>query len=1431
MMKLIKLENNQFIHMDNFWNKKFIRNKFFQFLFITFILLSNTSAQNIEQTKATTTTATLSSSSSSSTRSIKLNTLNDEHAVMYNSWLDTMSTYLYDLTLTYSGFKNINETLNINLLEDQHANFAWINFTAMIIDISNTISNFLNNKTEIVKTLSDIAERAYEEYENEADEADEENYQYYNAKDSITFCDDPLYSTDTPKVLTLASSNVTNSTTLTNSTSNATSGVANKRGRIVKKSADDKEYVVIDPTLPHHSKHAAHRHHNPLKHLKNHVKSHEMVTDKIITDAIDHFVESSNFNRVHHMEIDQFQQDLGDIDVEDQAAIEKKMIPHKNLSCLTRESEEFFPQHLKVNRTYSTLHIPTNVFDRDREILRTARWSELLDEQFQYNLNRDKELFWQYFCSAHGLFRRFPGAFWDTPATEDFFDCRLQSWYISASASPKDVVILLDVSGSMTGLRLEIAKKLIESIMDTFTDNDFFNILTFSSTVQYLMNLKNETHYRDRLIQAGYYNKLTFVEKLKYFKNTSNMAAFHDAFVESFELLLSNKTDNCECNKVIMVITDGTTENAEKVFEKYNWNRENQVRVFSFMIGRDMTDPRAVKWMACANHGEFYHVATLADVNEHVHEYVPVMSRPMALMGVRETTWSNVFIGHIDKELKIAVARPAFKKFSKINMTKLNPETGEPINLKAEELLLGVVGVDVPVLKLISKVSPKFQMGVGIYIIMLDNNGYIVFHPSIKEEMKKSEFDYKGRSHSVDLNNFEIPIDNEDEFEELEHRMIDQKTDNQTLKNFKREGVRVVKRETEYVYTPVKNTPFSVAIASPKSFGRYYVDIPPEEEANYDVKLKNLLEHLEHVTLNTRVQLYNCSYPYVELIKKVLERQSDYCLDYSYNDHGQVLAIKADLLIHHLIYDKFNFTLYAVHKNLIRSYFYGTYSGMTFYLPVTFYRNITKYVSNDTKTDNILNTTQTISNNYSSNFAASSLNFEISMGHSRKFFKNDKATPQVTPTTTKPSVNNLSYFVEEAYNESVNMFTIEGNKHTFSFEKQYYTRSIEFSDFMRTEFNDTEPLVIYFLNESSRDTKRDAIGATLSIWLDKVPTAVSGVVYDAKVLQDVVFEDKMKCPNGVCQNLCSKHRSLNVSCYLVDEHGIVVLSTSERANRKEAIVGLPLYKANPWLMKSLQESGIYNLVIPGDKLKECRKPQSENSNAAMLRGIITLTISTVSYLISQISTLIVKIGFFIFVSFNGKQILNDSVSQSQGVLVGANRYQMQKIESINEGIINKNSNCYYFGIYLLNITKAKSLNASEFRVWCNNMRYLVGYVKHSNLVMVIAETEPDLSKCLSLVNVESEVLDESGNTIMNETSLVDANNTEINATDLVIDQKLLYSLNRYRKKPQHCYNKYPNESSLLPCSLATNIFKVKHLITNYLLLLVLFLCLLFLTVM
>ena len=52
--------------------------------------------------------------------------------------------------------------------------------------------------------------------------------------------------------------------------------------------------------------------------------------------------------------------------------------------------------------------------------------------------------------------------------------------YIKAAASPKDVVILLDTSGSMTGLRKEIAKHVVLNILETLGQDDFVAIYKFS---------------------------------------------------------------------------------------------------------------------------------------------------------------------------------------------------------------------------------------------------------------------------------------------------------------------------------------------------------------------------------------------------------------------------------------------------------------------------------------------------------------------------------------------------------------------------------------------------------------------------------------------------------------------------------------------------------------------------------------------------------------------------------------------------------------------------------------------------------------------------------------------------------------------------------------------------------------------------------------
>ncbi|KAK3536012.1 hypothetical protein QTP70_024504 [Hemibagrus guttatus] len=486
------------------------------------------------------------------------------------------------------------------------------------------------------------------------------------------------------------------------------------------------------------------------------------------------------------------------------------------------ENEHF--NKLPVNTLMSNIQVPTNVYNKDPDILNGVYMSESLNDVFISNFQKDPTLTWQFFGSSTGFFRLYPGIKW-TPDPNGVvaFDCRNRNWYIQAATSPKDIIIVVDISGSMKGLKLTIAKHTINTILDTLGENDFVNIIAYTDYVQYV-----EPCFKGTLVQADLDNREHFkllVEDLQ----VKGEGKVKKAMKESFWVLneATAKGQGSLCNQAIMLITDGAMEDFQSVFEEFNWP-ERKVRVFTYLIGRDMTFAENVKWIACNNKGYYTHINTLADVQENVMEYLHVLSRPMVIDHDHDIIWTEAYMDSV-------VRTDAVMLFNSMAQSLLLMTTvAMPVFSKKKEtlshgILLGVVGTDIPLVE-VMMLAPRYKLGAHGYAFLITNNGYILAHPNLRPLYKDGKkLKPKPNYNSVDLTEAEW----EDSNDTLRTAMVKGETGTLTLdvRATVDKGKRPLFLTNKYFYTTIKDTPFSFGMVLTQGHGQhmFYGNVSIEE--------------------------------------------------------------------------------------------------------------------------------------------------------------------------------------------------------------------------------------------------------------------------------------------------------------------------------------------------------------------------------------------------------------------------------------------------------------------------------------------------------------------------------------------------------------------------------------------------------------------------
>ncbi|XP_039444984.1 voltage-dependent calcium channel subunit alpha-2/delta-3 isoform X2 [Culex pipiens pallens] len=563
-------------------------------------------------------------------------------------------------------------------------------------------------------------------------------------------------------------------------------------------------------------------------------------------------------------------------------------IPPKEI-VLTKK-KHFFNE--AVNTSVSSVHVPTNVYDRATEVIRAIKWSEALDSIFYNNYIGDPTLTWQYFGSSTGFLRQFPATKWEEDPV-DLYDCRLRSWYIEAANSPKDVIILVDSSGSMTGQRKDIAKHVVSNILDTLGPNDYVNIFSFSEEVTEVVECFSET-----LVQANMGNIRELKLGMDHIK-TTEIANVSAALTKAFELLetFRESRNGARCNQAIMLVSDGVPYSFDEIFSEYNWKELPfiPVRVFTYLIGREVADVKEIKEMACKNQGYYVHLSTLAEVREEVLNYIPVIARPLVL-NKREhpVVWSEVYADVEDPKMtdwlweikERAEQKERFIDYRKNRVIFFSPEEQhrrmimkqrmnqdpysntqkynfmttvsmpvfdrrENANITEDILIneaywvritretrvaniLGVAGADVPISEIKKYLKPHL-LGVNGYAFIVTNNGYILTHPDFRPVFQDI---LKPAYNTVDMIEVELtdddrgPRDFNPALLHIRESIINQSTGAKWVhvKYHFDEMKRVSRTRRQYYWTPIKNTPFTLVVTYPETYGVNRLQIRTEDE-------------------------------------------------------------------------------------------------------------------------------------------------------------------------------------------------------------------------------------------------------------------------------------------------------------------------------------------------------------------------------------------------------------------------------------------------------------------------------------------------------------------------------------------------------------------------------------------------------------------------
>ncbi|KAL0870673.1 hypothetical protein ABMA27_005620 [Loxostege sticticalis] len=445
-----------------------------------------------------------------------------------------------------------------------------------------------------------------------------------------------------------------------------------------------------------------------------------------------------------------------------------------------------------VSLDHSSVHPAAEVFDCGPIIKKHLYWSEGLLATFKDNYAQDASMDFQFFCSARGFLRHYPAADWSSlfqlpVETDDVYDCRLRPWYVSANGAPRDILILLDASGSMDNSSNQVtAEWFTQALLNALPDDDQVNVLRFNVVVESPISC-----FDDKLVSADHVNTAAMMSELKElpFRNETKMDYVLRYSIRLLQRQKPTPERPASCQQAIVVVTDSLYHNYTELLRELD--PTGRIRLFVMWMHdqfglRDNTRDYS-SYISCDRDGYYAELLSSNDVTEQVMRILRVLERPLVaqrkerlrvfsdvyahveeprrsefywqqkenaeqvyryreLRRNKEKLLNDTYKHHMHQQsldkfglyyegqdlnyrLQISVSVPVFDSTTLENITiKLDEENQRnATRTYPVNRLVGVAGVDIPIdhLKLL---LPYYQLGPGGTLFLIDHRGKIVLH-------------------------------------------------------------------------------------------------------------------------------------------------------------------------------------------------------------------------------------------------------------------------------------------------------------------------------------------------------------------------------------------------------------------------------------------------------------------------------------------------------------------------------------------------------------------------------------------------------------------------------------------------------------------------------------------------------------------------------